>query len=474
MSWLAAVLFLILLQIAVILVLEYRRPAIFTAWTAIVLAVPFAGLILYVLIAQEYRTRRVIRDWRRARGPFLWPEQEKGRPAVRLEESVREDSAFSRLYRLADQLPFSRTTLRNEVEVYADTAPLFEAMLHAMEQAEDHIHAEFFIIRDDEIGNRFKQLWIRKAKEGVSVRILYDGVGCSRLKRAYLDELRRAGVEIKCFLPPLVALFDRQINYRNHRKCVIVDGKVGFLGGANIGDEYLGKNPRLGYWRDTCVKIVGDAVYDLQRIFAADWEFVSGKRLDSPMLFPEHRASGTQRVQVIASGPDSRYDPVLEVYFTMISLTQRRLWMETPYFIPDPALYMALKTAAVSGVDVRVIIPGVPDKRFVYYASLSYLEELMAAGVKVYRFHKGFVHAKVIIADDAAASVGSANVDMRSFYTNFELNVLVYDRNVIARLEADFLADLKDCTEIRLEAFKRRPRLQKWLEGAARLMSPLL
>jgi cardiolipin synthase len=468
-------LLLFVFQLAAILIAEYRRPARFVAWTAILFILPVVGFFLYYFVARDYRNRRVVREWRRTRA--VAPTHGGGSAGSPQKQAAEDGGAdaYERLYRLAERAPRAKPVSGNAVTVYNETEEMYEALLAAMAQAEDHIHAEYYTIRDDRIGRRFQELFIRKAREGTAVRILYDGVGSYRLGEKYRAPLREAGVEIKCFLPPLVALLDRRINYRNHRKVVVIDGRVGFLGGANIGDEYLGANPKLGYWRDTQVKLEGPAVRDLQRVFLDDWELVTGRRPDSPLLFPDPvpLANG-ERVQVLAGGPDRPYDPIHEVFFTAITLARRRIWIETPYFVPDPALYKALCIAGAAGVDVRVILPAVSDTKFVYYASLSYLEGLLDAGVRVYRYHKGFLHAKVLIVDEAVASAGSANMDMRSFFSNFECNALFYDRGAIGRLAEQFEADLREATEIRPERFRSRPRAQKVLEGAARLFAPLL
>lgn len=470
MIWFVVGLLVFLVQIVIILVLEFRHPTKTIAWIMILFVLPIVGFGLYYFVAREYKTKRLVKEMRG--GTSIWQELQRRRPKLSMHDLLG-DKTYQRLYHLLDHIAYSQATNNNEVEIYKDPAHAYDSILEAMEQAEDHIHVEYYTIRDDEIGRKFQQLWIRKAKEGVSVRVIYDGVGSYSLNSRYLEPLRQAGVEMKSFLPPWIAFLDKRINYRNHRKIVVVDGRAGFTGGVNIGDEYLGKNPKLGYWRDTHIRIYGDAVYDLQRIFLEDWLLVSGERVDSPFLIPEPTVTGSDQVQVIMGGPDSKYDPILEVYFTAITLAQKRIYVTTPYFIPDPSVFTALKTAAVCGVDVRVIIPCVPDSKLVYYASLSYLTELMQAGVRFFRYERGFVHAKTLLVDDVLGCVGTANMDMRSFFSNFELNALFYDASLIKRLEQDFHSDLKDCTELKLEKFRHRSRWHKCKEVISRLLSPL-
>jgi len=322
-------------------------------------------------------------------------------------------------------------------------------------------------------------LLIKKAKEGVKVRVLFDGVGSYQLSNSYIRELQQAGVETSSFLPPFIAFIDKRINYRNHRKVVVVDGKVGFLGGINIGDEYLGKNPQLGYWRDTHLRLEGDSVHEIQRTFLQDWKFSRKHRLshkqtlEDSLFFPKYEGKERNLVQVVNSGPDTPWDSILEMYFAAISSAQERIYIVTPYFIPDPSVFMALRTAAVSGVDVRIIIPGVPDTRMIHWATLSYLEELLQVGVRFFQYQKGFIHSKVIIIDHIMASVGTANLDMRSFFSNFELMACLFDLEHIEKLEHDFKLDLQNSEEIMLDTFQRRSKFLKMREIFARMLSPL-
>jgi cardiolipin synthase len=305
--------------------------------------------------------------------------------------------------------------------------------------------------------------------------VLYDGIGSYNLSKSYINELNRAGIEVYSFLAPLIAFLDKRLNYRNHRKIVVVDGIVGFFGGANIGDEYLGGNSKLGYWRDTHVRLEGNAVHFLQNTFLTDWCFASGVALTDPKYYsePKHKENN-QSVQVIISGPDEHSDAILQVYFAAITTAEKCIYITTPYFVPDASLNMALKSAAVSGIDVKIIFPFVPDSALVHLASLSYMEEMMQAGVRFYQYVKGFIHAKVLLIDDTIGFLGTANLDMRSFFSNFELNAVMFDDKVIAQLAKDFQQDLKDSKELKLEEFAKRSRIERTKEAFARMLSPLL
>ncbi|MBD2864496.1 cardiolipin synthase [Paenibacillus oceani] len=475
MMWLTLALGLFIFQIATILLLEFRNPAKAVAWLSVLFVLPIIGFIMYYFLAKKYtrrkqmrrKERRVIAEIRRA----LWHKARKAGPG----DAVRRCDIYGehRLLGLLNNIPGSPIMACNSVEIYSDGESTYEAILAAMEQARSFIHVEYYIVRDDEIGKKFQQLMMRKAAEGVPVRLLYDGVGSYKLSGRYVKELKRAGVEVYGFLPPLIAFFDKRLNYRNHRKIVVVDGTVGFLGGINIGDEYLGADPALGYWRDTHIRLGGDSVYYLQHTFATDWVFASGKTLLDPMYLPEHECMGEETVQLIASGPDAPWYAVQEVFFGAMTAARSRIYITTPYFIPDPSIAMALKTAAVSGVDVRIILPGVPDARIIHWASMSYVHELMQAGVRFYQYQKGFVHAKTLIIDRLLATVGTANMDMRSFFSNFEIMAVLYDRDTIARLERDFMTDMRNSKEILLSEFERRSKYERAKELAARLLAPL-
>ncbi|ULL13640.1 cardiolipin synthase [Paenibacillus sp. H1-7] len=475
MIWLLAALLLFIFQIITILFHEFRHPAKTVAWLVILFIFPIIGFIMYYFLAKEYTHRKKVRRKGLRYIPDPMHEGRRYSASQPNDELQQPDGVTkdSRLYALLNNIPSSSVTQQNEVRVLTNADMAYDAIMEGMEKAASYIHFEFYTIRHDKTGRRFQELLIRKARQGVKVRCIFDGIGSYQLDNSFLIELREAGVEAYIFLPPLIAFFDKRMNYRNHRKIVVVDGMIGYLGGINVGNEYLGGNPKLGFWRDTHLELVGDAVYSLQYTFLSDWYFVSGQRLTDSSLFPEHDNSGGKRVQIISSGPDAHWDAILEMYFGAITAAKKRIFITTPYFVPDPSISMGLKTAAVSGVDVRVIFPSRSDSKIVNYASKSYFEELMQAGVRFYSYEKGFMHAKVILIDDMLASVGTANMDMRSFFSNFELNAVLFDKETIQRLEADFLQDLKDSKEIKLEQFEKRPRMEKAKEVMARLLSPL-
>ncbi len=476
MIWLIGLLLVFIVHIALILLLEFRNPGKAVAWMFILFLCPPLGPVLYYFLAREYKKRKRLLN----RGPVqfrsLRGQLRSQSATLETLEGMRNPEFVhqERLYRLLAHHAVNPITGGNQTEVYSSGEMAFGAMLERMEQARDHIHLEFYIFRSDMIGSAFAEVMIRKAREGVKVRMICDGLGSFKLETAFVERLKEAGVEVYFFLPPRVAVRNRRVNYRNHRKIVVVDGRIGFVGGLNVGDDYLGLYEKMGFWRDTHLQLEGDSVHYLQLTFLEDWLLASGQDLGDPALFPAHEGPGREQVQILTSGPNMTRNLIQEMCFNSIAVAKRRIWIASPYFIPDPSVYLALKTAALSGVEVIVIMPYHSDSRLVKLASLSYVEELLQAGVKFVQYTKGFIHAKVMIIDDLLASVGTANMDMRSFFYNFEMTALLFDPDTIARLESDFQQDLADSVPILPKAFAERSRWQKGLELLARLLSPLL
>lgn len=458
-------------QTVVVLIREYCRPHKAVSWIVVLYLFPVIGFLFYWFVSPEYSCLRPIRS-KDDKALETLKKQLIHRCEQRLEAAFScnpsafpEEDLLNHL-KFRHALPF---TAWNETTVYREGRSAFAAMLEAISAAKHHIHLEFYIIRADVLGSTFRDLLIRKAQEGVQVRVLFDGIGCHRLRKSFLKPLREAGAEIGCFGPPLRAFLSRRINYRNHRKIVVVDGTTGFLGGLNIGDEYVGKNAELGYWRDTHFRLRGDAALWIQYAFAEDWLEVKRQFLNDPSYYPKPQTDKIQFLQIVKSGPD---ETIVELIFTLIVTARKRIYIETPYFVPDPGVLMALKTAAGRGIDIRVIIPSVPDTQLVYWATLSFVEEMLSAGIRFYRYRKGFIHAKVLLCDDTACS-GSANMDMRSFTGQFELNAVFVDDHAVRHLEADFFRDLEESDEITLEDFLKRPRSQRMKEVFARLLASL-
>lgn len=469
MLWIVVLLLsLFIVQLAFIIVAEYRRPYKALTWLALSFLVPVVGLLAYFLIAKEYAGFRSAAGSGFERLERIREDIMK-RSLERTDAHSGNESEWQRQAKLFRGMTGFPVTACNETTVFSKGDQAFEAMLDAIASARHHIHILFYIVRSDRLGNRFEQMLVRKAREGVKVRLIYDGVGSRHLDKSFLKRLRAGGVETGCFFPIRSALLGRRLNYRNHRKIVVVDGKIGFFGGLNIGEEYLGRSRQYGYWRDTHFAIAGDAVLWLQYTFLADWLRVMGRFPEEEGYFPDQPGIGKEFVQIIRSDPTKRLH---ELIFSLIVSAKKRLYIESPYFIPDPAVMLALKTAAAKGVEVAVVLPGKPDKKLVYTGTMSYVREMLPSGIRFYRYRKGFIHSKVIISDDVAFS-GSANLDMRSFWGQFEIDALFWDGNVVGCLARDFFRDLEDCEPISPAEFEGRNWKQRAYEVWARLISPL-
>jgi cardiolipin synthase len=381
-----------------------------------------------------------------------------------------------RLYKLAQRLGKSPVSSKTYSEVLTNGVETFPRIVKELKQAKHHIHLEYYIVRNDEIGQDIKRVLIHKAKEGVQVRFLFDAVGSWKLSKDFIVDLRNAGVEIVPFSPVRLPFLNHKVNFRNHRKIIVVDGVKGFVGGLNIGDEYLGKNKQFGFWRDTHLFLHGEAVRSLQLIFLQDWYYMTGEALlTTSYLTPAIKSGvGYGGVQLIAGGPDNEWEVIKNLFFEMIASAKKSIWLATPYLIPDVDILSALRIASLAGIDVKIIVPKRPDKRIVFYASRSYFPELLEAGVQVFEYEQGFMHSKFLIIDDDLASIGTSNLDMRSFHLNFEVNAFLYQSDSIKSLVEDFLNDLEHSTSIKYEEFKKRPLSQRMIESLSRLLSPLL
>jgi len=454
---------------------ERNRPSKTISWLLVLYIQPIIGFILYILIGQNVRKK-----WR-ARKKAL-NHRHKIQNTVDIQREImdyielftnEESFVNDRLINLLLKSSNAPFFVNNKIEILNNGEETYNMMIEKIEDAWHHIHMQSFIIRDDVIGNKIKDLLIKKASEGVEVRLIYDSVGCWRLSKKYIQDLKNGGVEVYSFFPVVLPIIRRELNYRNHRKILIVDGTAGFVGGLNIGDEYLGHDPNIGFWRDTHLMIEGEATYSLQSIFLMDWDYVSSQALKGLSYYPKIGRMGEQIMQIASSGPDSDWLSIYHSYFTMIATAEKRIWITTPYLVPEESIMMGLKTAALSGIDVRIIIPSKADHMMVYWASRANVEELLEAGVRIYSYQKGFIHSKILLVDGIGGSVGTANLDIRSLEINFEISAFVYDKTVVNKLEIDFKQDLMDSEEIILDDYQKRSTVTKFKESLGRLVSPL-
>ena len=362
----------------------------------------------------------------------------------------------------------------NDVKIYTDAQTKFADLFEDIENAKDSVHLIYFIIRDDEIGNKLVKLLAKKASEGVKVRLIYDDIGSFTTKRQMFEELINAGGIVTPFFPVKFGTYSK-LNHRNHRKIVVIDGKTGYTGGINVGDEYFGKK-KLSPWRDTHIRVVGPAVRYMQKAFSLDWTFSTGEdlSLNIARYFPSNeKYPSNKRIQIACSGPDTEADEIKSALIKMINSAKDHIYIETPYFVPDQSFLSAVKLAAESGVDVRMIIPGVPDKKYVYYSSLSYVGELIASGVRVYLYN-GFIHAKMVCVDEGICTIGTTNIDIRSFQLHFEVNAFIYDCITTNECNEIFRNDMGNSKEITAAVYSRRSVIQRALEGFCRLFSPIM
>jgi len=472
-----AVLYLItVFSICLMIVFENRNPVKTLAWLLVILFVPVAGLVIYIVFGRNYRKQKIFSKKSHA-DSFRLAASAK-RQEVMLPLMLSDDSEAVRskehLIHLMLRNSNSLLTLDNRIELLVNGSETFPSMLDATRSAKEFIHLEFYRIEPDNLGMQFSELLKLKARQGVKVRVLYDDVGSWNLRKPYLKDMRAAGVQIFPYMPVRFPSFSSRINYRNHRKILVVDGRVGFVGGLNIADKYIHGLPGLGPWVDTHLRLEGEAVGALNSVFIADWDFVSGEELQSDSSPGQVSRTGNRcLVQVASSGPDTDWATIMQVYFSAISTAKSSIYLTSPYFSPDQSLLTALKTAGLSGVDVRMIVPRCGDSILANWNTRSYITELLEAGVRIFLYENGFIHSKYLLVDNVFSSVGSPNVDVRSFDLDFEVTALIYDDDFAARLGARFAEDLKNCREVILSEWINRKRTERYKESLARIFGPL-
>lgn len=469
----------------VIISLENRNPSKTISWLLVLTLLPGIGFVFYLLFGENLRKRKWNRTHRAVREFLDSPEVKEAFDQDQVDdlnhaitmESGYFDVADRNIMQLVLNSGTAPITIHNQVDIFTEGEAKFKQMLLDIENAKDHIHLEYYIVKNSLVGNQLREALIKKAKEGVKVRFMYDDFGSWQLyfKPNFMHSLRKEGCEAFSYVQARFPFLHRNLNYRNHRKICIIDGKIGYVGGINIGDEYVHRNKKFGFWRDTHLRIEGPAVYMLQLVFIVDWLIRTDRKLADSRYFPEIESpKGESIIQIATSGADSLQQTIYQAYFYAIAQAKNTIYIQTPYFIPDEALMTALKTAVLAGVDVRIMFPAHADHFTVYNASLSYLEEIMALGAKVHLYQKGFIHSKVVLVDKEVASVGTANMDIRSFMINSEINAFIYDDETVDRLYRMFYQDLEDCTTLSYDEFKNKGLIKRLKESVCRLFSPLL
>lgn len=460
--YLAVILFTI-----VIVLLDNRNPVKTMAWVLVLVFLPVVGLAFYFFFGRNTRKERLISKKgfsRLSKRPMAEYQAQEA-----LGDFTGRNQLIPFFHRVSNALPFEG----NDVQVFTDGYSMYQELFRRIAKAKHHIHLEFYIFEDDAVGRLLRDLLIDKAREGVSVRLLYDDVGCWDVNPMFYDEMLCEGIEVRSFLKVRFPQFTSKVNYRNHRKLAIIDGKVGFIGGMNIALRYL-KGVPWGVWRDTHICLKGKAVYGIQTAFLTDWFAVDRTLLTSAQYFPKMDSVGTSVAQIVTSDPVGEWHDIMLGLVKAISCAQRYIYVETPYFLPTEQVMAAFQTAALSGVDVRLMIPKKADAFITHKGTMSYLDELMKSGVKVYFYRAGFLHSKLWVADDEWASVGSTNLDFRSFEHNFEANAFFYDEKTVCTMKEIFLEDMKKCMTLSQKIWDKRSFKNKIVESVVRLLAPLL
>lgn len=452
-----------------LVLLRKKDPAAAVAWILVLIFVPVLGVVLFWFLGRD-RMRRPVRG-RRTEGAVL-----QGRIDVRLSDQFdaallektldAQPSEQRGVMRLASSLSRMQIVAGNEVDVLVGAEEKLRALLDAIARARDHVHLEYYIFRADETGKRVLDALTSAAERGVHVRLLYDGFGSVGLRR-HLGALRRAGGLAAPFFPLSVLRRAYTVNLRNHRKLAVIDGEVGLAGGINIGDMFSA-------WRDVHLRLAGPVVAELQAVFASDWYLATRHDLVNPAFFPPIEPRGTSIAQILQSGPDESAEAIHRLYFAAIASARERVYITTPYFVPDRAISVALQASALRGIEVRMIVPRHSNHRVTFHAGRSFYDELLSAGVHVHEYLPGMLHTKTMVVDGRIGTVGSANLDVRSFRLNFELVAVLYDEPAVERLEAIFREDLAKTEEVDLAAWRARPMITRMKEGFGRLLSPLL
>ncbi len=456
---------------AIIAVLmDNKQPAKTIAWVLVLFFMPIVGILFYFFFGQNTRKERLISDRSMdqltKRSMLEFAEQ----------ENLRFPEVNKPLMQLFANQNWALPFKDNQVSIFTDGYEYFLTLLYNIGKAQHHIHIDVYIIEDDPLGNLIADALIDKARQGVEVRLIYDDVGCWKVKDRFFERMRDAGIDVHAFMPVRFPAFTSKVNYRNHRKLCVIDGKIGFIGGMNIALRYV-KGTHRQEWRDTHLCVKGGAVYAIQRAFLVDWYFVDRTLITDRSYYPPVSASicNDCLAQVVTSSPITPWPDIMQGYVRILLQARRYVYMETPYFLPTEPVMFAMRTAALAGVDVRLMVPSHTDARLVEWASRSYMMEAIEAGVNVYLYKAGFNHSKLLVSDDNLCSCGSTNIDFRSFENNFEANIFFFDEEMAMRIKTIFLEDQEECVLVDdVSYFVKRPFLKRLFESIVRLLSPLL
>ena len=466
-------LFLLNLLAALSLIfIERKEPTTTWAWLLILIALPGIGFILYLLLGQNLSRQKIFREKKIADKIKRYKlRSEAELPNFNNEVNENYEDLILMNYNHSGAI----YTVGNEVQTYINGEDKFRELFNDIREAKSFIHIQYYIFRYDDLGKALIRELKEKIKDGVEVRLLIDGMGSKRITKKIINEIESYGIKVAIFFPGILPHINIRINYRNHRKIVVIDGKIGYVGGFNIGNEYVNRGKKFKFWRDTHIRVKGEAVNELNKRFILDWDYAADENIGNmSMYFPKQKEYGNIGMQIISSGPDHMEEYIKNSYMKIINNAKNYVYIQTPYLVPDSPMLEAIKISALSGVDVRIIVPGEPDHFFMEWMLSANIGLLIEYGVKIYRYGKGFIHSKTIIADGEVCSIGTANLDIRSFKLNFEVNALIYSEEFAKKQEEIFLDDQKSSRLLKKEVYDRRSRSLRIKESLIRLLAPIL
>ncbi|MBM2659611.1 cardiolipin synthase [Staphylococcus pseudoxylosus] len=461
-----------------IIFMERRSAGSVWAWLLVLVLIPILGFIIYLFIGRQIQRDHIfsLDEDDKIGIEMIVSEQLE---ALKNDDFSKGNHQIVKFKDMVQMLLYNNAaflTTDNEIKIFTDGKEKFDSLLKDIDEATDYIHIQYYIFRNDSLGERILNALEQKLEQGIEVKMLYDDMGSRGLSLKDFKSFRKNGGQVEAFFPSKLPLINLRMNNRNHRKIVIIDGHIGYVGGFNVGEEYLGKKKKFGYWRDTHLRIVGDAVNALQLRFMLDWnsQATRDNLKYADRYFPDVDSGGTIGVQIASSGPDETWEQIKYGYLKMIASAKQSIHIQSPYFIPDQSFLDAIKIAALGGVDVSIMIPNKPDHPFVYWATYNNVASLLDAGVNIFHYDNGFLHSKTLVIDDEVASVGTTNMDHRSFTLNFEINAFIYDTHIAKELRLTFEKDLEVSYRLTKEIYKQRSLWIKFKEGISRLLSPIL
>ena len=451
--------------------IERKEPNTTWAWLLILFVLPGVGFIIYLIFGHNLSRQKIFREKKVV-------DEKKSKVLMEKFKEEKEKGAssdFMELVRMNYTHSGALYTEGNSLTTFINGEKKFDALINDIRDAKEFIHIEYYIFRMDNLGRTLIDELSKKVKDGVEVRFVVDAMGSKSIRNKDIKYIRSLGIKFHIFFPGILPLINIRLNFRNHRKIVVIDGEVGYVGGFNVGDEYVNKGDQFDYWRDTHIRIKGKAVNELNKRFILDWDYASeGELKNYDKYFKLQEDSGNIGIQIISSGPDHKEEYIKNAYMKIINNAKESVYIQTPYLVPDEPMKEALKIAALSGIDVRIMVPDKPDHFFMKWILSANMGDLMEWGVKFYTYQKGFIHSKTIVSDGKVCSIGTANLDIRSFQLNFEINAIIYDDKFSKEQEDIFIKDIEDCKLVTMEEYENRSRALKIKEALIRLVAPIL